>query len=90
MNIIILDGITKLHYDAFVNYFLETEFHHLSGSQKTMCIVDSGIAFNSPYPTLIREEREVDLLLSFDFSQRDGGDTALPFKVRFLIVIATV
>jgi hypothetical protein len=46
-----------------------------------MCLVDSGIAFNSPFPTLLRPERKVELILSFDFSQRDGGDTELPFKV---------
>ena len=46
-----------------------------------MCIVDSGIAFNSPFPAMIRPERKVELILSFDFSQRDGGDKELPFKV---------
>ena len=49
--------------------------------KKTMSIVDSGIAFNSPYPVLVRKERKVDLILSFDLSQRDGGDNELPFKV---------
>ena len=46
-----------------------------------MCLVDIGLAFNSPYPVLLRKEREVDLILSFDFSQRDDGDNAMPFKV---------
>ena len=46
-----------------------------------MCLVDSGLAFNSPYPVLLREEREIDLILSFDVSQRDDGDNAMPFKV---------
>ena len=46
-----------------------------------MSIVDSGIAFNSPYPVLVRKERKVDLILSFDLSQRDGGDKEMPFKV---------
>ena len=29
---------------------------------------------------LLRPEREVELILSFDFSQKDGGDKELPFK----------
>ncbi|XP_046861058.1 cytosolic phospholipase A2-like isoform X1 [Xenia sp. Carnegie-2017] len=46
---------------------------------KTMCVVDSGIAFNSPFPVLLRPERKVELILSFDFSQRDNGDKEPPF-----------
>ncbi|XP_046861650.1 cytosolic phospholipase A2-like [Xenia sp. Carnegie-2017] len=46
---------------------------------KTMCVVNSGIAFNSPFPVLLRRERKVELILSFDFSQRDNGDKEPPF-----------
>ena len=46
-----------------------------------MCLVDSGLAFNSPYPAVVRPERKVDLILSFDFSQRDLGDNSMPFEV---------
>ena len=55
-----------------------------SGSVKTMCLVDSGLAFNSPFPPAVRPERNVDLILSFDFSQRDHGDDSLPFEVSYL------
>ena len=51
-----------------------------TGKDKTICVVDSGIAFNSPFPAVLRPERKVELILSFDFSQRDG-DKALPFQV---------
>ena len=54
---------------------------HRYRGKKTMCLVDSGLAFNSPYPVLLRKEREIDLILSFHFSQRDDGDNAMPFKV---------
>ena len=54
--------------------------HHY-GRKKTMCLLDSGIVFNSPYPVLLRKERKVDLILSFELSQRDGGDNEMPFKV---------
>ena len=61
--------------------FTESDFDLAPGNHKTMCLVDSGIAFNSPYPTILRPERKVEIILSFDFSQRDGGDKELPFKV---------
>ena len=53
----------------------------MTGYQKTICLVDAGIAFNSPYPVLLRPERKVEIILSFDFSQRDGGDKEKPFSV---------
>lgn len=62
----------------------ESEFDERAGKDKTMCLVDSGIAFNSPFPTMLRPERNVELILSFDFSQRDGGDNELPFTVSTL------
>ncbi|XP_028401054.1 cytosolic phospholipase A2-like [Dendronephthya gigantea] len=60
--------------------YKDADFDDSAGKDKTMCIVDSGIAFNSPYPAMLRPERKVELILSFDFSQRDGGDKELPFK----------
>ncbi|XP_060585625.1 uncharacterized protein LOC132741473 [Ruditapes philippinarum] len=43
-----------------------------------MYLVDAGLAFNSPFPLILRPEREVDLILSFDFSARES-DKADPF-----------
>lgn len=63
-----------------LSFFIDADFSDAAGKEKTMCIVDSGIAFNSPYPALLRAERKVELILSFDFSQR-GGDNEPPFKV---------
>jgi predicted acylesterase/phospholipase RssA len=47
---------------------------------KRMYVVDGGLTFNSPYPLLLRPQRQVDLLLSFDFSARPG-DSSPPFEV---------
>ena len=47
---------------------------------KRMYVVDGGLTFNSPYPLLLRPQRHVDLLLSFDFSARPSDSTP-PFKV---------
>lgn len=49
-------------------------------SMKKLYVVDGGLTFNSPFPLVLRPQREVDLILSFDFSARPS-DTALPFKV---------
>ncbi|XP_062622371.1 cytosolic phospholipase A2-like [Saccostrea cucullata] len=46
---------------------------------KKLYVVDGGLTFNSPYSLVLRPQREVDLILSFDFSARPS-DTALPFK----------
>ncbi|XP_022328610.1 cytosolic phospholipase A2-like [Crassostrea virginica] len=48
-------------------------------TMKKLYVVDGGLTFNSPYPLVLRPQREVDLILSFDFSARPS-DTALPFK----------
>lgn len=48
-------------------------------SMKKLYVVDGGLTFNSPFPLVLRPQREVDLILSFDFSARPS-DTALPFK----------
>ena len=63
--------------------FTDVDFNDAVGKEKTMCIVDSGIAFNSPYPALLRAERKVELILSFDFSQLEK-DNEPPFKVSSL------
>jgi hypothetical protein len=63
-------------------FYSDEEYSKLIGKEKTMCVVDSGIAFNSPFPTALRPERKVELILSFDFSQRDiNGDDEPPFVV---------
>ncbi|KAG8228648.1 hypothetical protein J437_LFUL008299 [Ladona fulva] len=36
----------------------------------TLCLVDAGLAFNSPFPLLLRPQRAVDVFLSFDYSSR--------------------
>ncbi|CAG5129542.1 unnamed protein product, partial [Candidula unifasciata] len=50
---------------------------------KKLYVVDSGLTFNSPYPVILRPQREVDIILSFDFSARPTDDTP-PFKELLL------
>ncbi|XP_071160119.1 cytosolic phospholipase A2-like isoform X4 [Mytilus edulis] len=44
-----------------------------------LCLIDAGLAFNSPYPLLFQPGRDVDLILSFDFTDRKK-DSNEPFK----------
>lgn len=55
----------------------------LSLKAKRIYLVDSGLVFNSPYPLLLRPQRDVDIFLSFDFSARDKDDDC-PFQVNNL------
>ncbi|BFZ06037.1 hypothetical protein BsWGS_09076 [Bradybaena similaris] len=52
-------------------------------SVKLICMVDAGLAFNSPYPLILRPQRAVDIILSFDFSARPS-DNDPPFKELLL------
>jgi hypothetical protein len=61
------------------------ELHEMNPTDtEKMYVVDAGLAFNSPFPLILRPEREVDLILSFDFSARKR-DQADPFTVQFFI-----
>lgn len=49
---------------------------------KKLYMVDAGLTFNSPYPLVLRPQRAVSLILSFDFSARPTDDHP-PFYVSF-------
>ena len=53
----------------------------LALTAKHIYLVDSGLVFNSPYPPMLRPERSVDIILSFDFSARDR-EVEFPFQVN--------
>ncbi|XP_062873360.1 cytosolic phospholipase A2 [Trichomycterus rosablanca] len=52
-------------------------------SSKKIHVVDSGLTFNLPYPLILRSQRGVDLIISFDFSARPS-DSSPPFKELLL------
>ena len=82
--------LTPFTYDTtclFVCLFFFTEVKevadtadHLAVKAKRIYLVDSGLLFNSPYPPLLRPQRNVDIFLSFDFSAREK-DNELSFNV---------
>ncbi|CAH1786865.1 unnamed protein product, partial [Owenia fusiformis] len=45
---------------------------------KKLYMIDSGCAYNSPFPLVLRPQRQVNLILSFDFSARES-DVSDPF-----------
>ncbi|XP_053325717.1 cytosolic phospholipase A2 [Spea bombifrons] len=57
----------------------EQIYEPLDVKSKKIHIVDSGLTFNLPYPLILRPQRGVDLIISFDFSARPC-DSSPPFK----------
>jgi len=58
----------------------ERIYEPLDVKSKKIHVVDSGLTFNLPYPLILRPQRGVDLIISFDFSARPS-DSSPPFKV---------
>ncbi|KAM8889339.1 cytosolic phospholipase A2-like [Synchiropus picturatus] len=58
-------------------------YEPLDVKSKKIHVVDSGLTYNLPYPLLLRPQRGVDLIISFDFSARPS-DTSPPFKELLL------
>ncbi|XP_017311651.1 cytosolic phospholipase A2 [Ictalurus punctatus] len=58
-------------------------YEPLDVKSKKIHIVDSGLTYNLPYPLILRPQRGVDLIISFDFSARPG-DSSPPFKELLL------
>ncbi|KAL0164825.1 hypothetical protein M9458_040578, partial [Cirrhinus mrigala] len=54
-------------------------YEPLDVKSKKIHVVDSGLTFNLPYPLILRPQRGVDLIISFDFSARPS-DSSPPFK----------
>ncbi|XP_069088098.1 cytosolic phospholipase A2 [Pleurodeles waltl] len=61
----------------------EQIYEPLDVKSKKIHIVDSGLTFNLPYPLILRPQRSVDLIISFDFSARPS-DSSPPFKELLL------
>lgn len=57
--------------------------NYLKNDLEKLCLIDAGLAFNSPYPLLFQPGRDIDLILSFDFTDRKKDENE-PFKVKQL------
>lgn len=58
-------------------------YEPLDVKSKKIHVVDSGLTYNLPYPLILRPQRTVDLIISFDFSARPS-DSSPPFKELLL------
>ncbi|XP_032814459.1 cytosolic phospholipase A2 isoform X2 [Petromyzon marinus] len=58
-------------------------YEPLDVCSKKIHVVDSGLTFNLPFPLVLRPQRGIDLILSFDFSARPS-DCSRPFKELLL------
>ncbi|KAK2540197.1 Pla2g4a [Columba guinea] len=67
-----------LNLNSYPDEF-ERIYEPLDVKSKKIHIVDSGLTFNLPYPLILRPQRGVDLIISFDFSARPS-DSSPPFK----------
>lgn len=63
-----LECLTDSHLDAFPN--------QLTPMEENLYLVDGGFSINSPFPLVLQPERDVDVILSFNFSWE------APFEVR--------
>lgn len=61
----------------------EMIYEPLDVKSKKIHVVDSGLTFNLPYPIILRPQRAIDLIISFDFSARPS-DSSPPFKELLL------
>lgn len=55
-----LEYLSGTHLDAFPN--------QLSPMEENLYLVDGGFSINSPFPLVLQPERDVDVILSFNFS----------------------
>uniref|UniRef100_A0A8C6WYQ9 Phospholipase A2 n=1 Tax=Neogobius melanostomus TaxID=47308 RepID=A0A8C6WYQ9_9GOBI len=58
-------------------------YEPLDVKSKKIHVVDSGLTYNLPYPLILRPQRGVNLIISFDFSARPS-DSSPPFKELLL------
>ncbi|XP_055756924.1 cytosolic phospholipase A2 gamma-like isoform X3 [Salvelinus fontinalis] len=49
-------------------------------SKEKIHLIDAGLKINSPYPPILRTERDVDLIISLDFSAGDPFETVFSAK----------
>lgn len=58
-------------------------YEPLDVKSRKIHVVDSGLTFNLPFPLILRPQRGIDLIISFDFSARPS-DSSPPFKELLL------
>ncbi|XP_072556091.1 cytosolic phospholipase A2-like [Paramormyrops kingsleyae] len=79
-----IEGDENFGMEPFSDHNEFNSIHEpLDLTSKKIHVVDSGLSFNLPYPLILRPERGVDLIISFDFSARKS-DSMPPFEELLL------
>ncbi|XP_073494932.1 cytosolic phospholipase A2 delta-like isoform X1 [Phyllobates terribilis] len=58
-------------FSTFDDTELDNSPNYLTPSAEELCLVDSAYYINASFPPLLREDRKVDILLSFDYGLSD-------------------
>ncbi|XP_029609956.1 cytosolic phospholipase A2 gamma-like [Salmo trutta] len=64
----------------FLFKFQDTNVLSSMASKEKIHLVDAGLKMNSPYPPVLRPSRDVDLIISLDFSEGDPFETVFSAK----------
>uniref|UniRef100_A0A4W5LDE8 PLA2c domain-containing protein n=1 Tax=Hucho hucho TaxID=62062 RepID=A0A4W5LDE8_9TELE len=64
----------------FLFKILDTNVPSSMASKEKIHLVDAGLKINSPYPPVLRTSRDVDLIISLDFSEGDPFETVFSAK----------
>uniref|UniRef100_A0A8C7PQE0 PLA2c domain-containing protein n=1 Tax=Oncorhynchus mykiss TaxID=8022 RepID=A0A8C7PQE0_ONCMY len=63
-----------------LSIFTDTNVLSSMASKEKIHLVDAGLKFNSPYLPVLRTSRDVDLIISLDFSEGDPFETVFSAK----------
>ncbi|XP_014011709.1 cytosolic phospholipase A2 gamma [Salmo salar] len=75
--------VKKWEWGTVYNFFFniqDTNVLSSMASKDKIHLVDAGLKINSPYPPVLRPSRDVDLIISLDFSAGDPFETVLSAK----------
>ncbi|XP_029610730.1 cytosolic phospholipase A2 gamma-like [Salmo trutta] len=75
--------VKKWEWGTVYNFFFniqDTNVLSSMASKEKIHLVDAGLKINSPYPPVLRPSRDVDLIISLDFSAGDPFETVLSAK----------
>ena len=73
--------ISYITIHSSLSFFVACDYGQIFEPQERAAVhqymIDAGCVINSPYPLLLRPQRAVDIILSFDFSLREKEDEEL-------------
>ena len=82
---------TEIYFFLLAGHYGEI-FESQPNDEPHQYVIDAGTLMNSAYPLVLRPQREIDIILSFDFSSRKSEnkellDVSLTFDVSVVVII---